>query len=343
MKFKSFGTMVSIGIFALALGCVPQAEDSVVVYSAADREYAAPILAAFSRKAGVEVLPVFDVESTKTAGLVARLESEADRPRCDVFWNNEIMHTLRLDAAGLLEPVGWQVPVDWPANMRGSQGTWIGIGARARILIVNRELLPADGKRPDSVLDLANPEWKGQCVVAEPLFGTTATHFAVLKATLEPAVAEELFRSIRQNAIVVAGNKQVAQMVSSGQAAFGLTDTDDALVEMDAGLPVEIVFPDQGDGQSGTLMIPNTIAVIRGGPHPTAARALANFLISEDTEGRLAMGVSGQFPVRPDHPQTSRAIRGQNIRWMDADFEAAAAVWPELSDALRSMFRGPSL
>lgn len=320
-------------------GCRIRLEDSVVVYSAADREYAEPILAGFTRRnEGVDIAPVFDVESTKTVGLVTRIESEASRPRCDVFWNNEIMHTLRLQEAGLLQPIAWQVPGDWPSDMRSSDSTWLGIAARARILLVNREILPPDSERPNSVMDLANPKWQKRCAVAEPQFGTTATHFALLRVILGEEKANQFFEDVKKNAVVVAGNKQVAQLVSSGQVAFGLTDTDDALIEIDSGLPVDIVFPDQGEGQLGAIRIPNTISVLRGAPHPQAAVALANYLIAEDTEGRLAMGPSGQFPVRPKHPQESRALKGQSVRWMKSDFAAAAAIWPALSKSLSNIF-----
>ncbi len=321
-------------------GCVPRTEDAVILYSAADREYASPILAGFSRRqTDVEVVPVFDVESTKTVGLITKIEAEASRPKCDLFWNNEIMHTLRLEKAGLLQPITWSVPANWPADMRSPSGTWLGIAARARILIVNREALPDEASRPTSVLDLADPKWKDRCAVAEPLFGTTATHFTLLEKQLGAAEARRFFEAVKENAVVVSGNKQVAQMVSSGQCAFGLTDTDDALIEIDSGLPVDIVFPDQGDDQMGAIRIPNTLAVIKGSPHPVAAKLLANYLASEDTEGRLAMGASGQFPLRPDHPQQSRATAGKEVKWAKVDFHAAADRWPDLSDELRQLFR----
>jgi iron(III) transport system substrate-binding protein len=122
-----------------------------------------------------------------------------------------------------------------------------------------------------------------------------------------------------------------------------LTDTDDALIEMDAGMPVEIIFPDQQSGQLGALRIPNTVAVLNNSPHPVAAAKLANFLVSEDTEGRLAMGSSGQIPIRPEHQQESRAQvdkQGKRVmvRWMKVDFSAAAQRWPEASKQLEAIF-----
>lgn len=324
---------------SLLTACVPRSENSVVIYSAADREYAQPILAGFNRRhTGIEVIPQFDVESTKTVGLVTRIESESTRPRCDVFWNNEIMHTLRLEKAGLLQPIAWDVPATWPKDMRSSQQNWLGIAARARVLLVNRELLSDPELWPKSIEDLGRADWQGRCGVALPLFGTTATHFAVLHARLGHDNATKLFQAIKNNAVVLAGNKQVAQAVSSGQLAFGLTDTDDALVEIDAGLPVEIVYPDQHTDGMGALRIPNTIAVLAGCPHPVAAAQLANYLASEDTEARLAMGASGQFPLRPGHTQVSRAQEGMHVRWMNVDFQAAADDWPQLADELRALF-----
>lgn len=321
-------------------GCVPRSEDAVVVYSAADREFAQPILSAFERRqAATQVAVQFDVESTKTVGLVTRIESEAQRPRADVFWNNEIMHTLRLEQAGLLQSIRWDIPADWPASMRSANGNWVGFAARARVLLINRQRLPDEQSRPNSVLDLADPRWQQQCGVALPLFGTTATHFTVLRQLLGAEQADQWFQSVKQNAVVLSGNKQVAQAVSSGQLAFGLTDTDDALIEIDAGLPVEIIYPDQHPDQWGALRIPNTVAVLAGAPHPTAAKQLANYLVSDDTEGRLAMGSSGQFPVRPGHTQQSRAQGESLVRWMEADFQQAATGWSEASDKLRAIFR----
>ena len=206
------------------------------------------------------------------------------------------------------------------------------------MLLVNRELLPASGERPTSVLDLANPQWKDTCGVASPLFGTTATHFTVLADQLGAEKAMEFFALVKQNAVVLAGNKQVAQAVSAGHLAFGLTDTDDALIEIDNGLPVEIIFPDQKPDQLGTLMIPNTVAILKHAPHPVAAQSFANFLLSEDTEGRLAMGSSGQFPIRPDHPQKSRANPKSPMRSMQVDFEKAAQLWPTVASQLSDIF-----
>lgn len=327
-------------VVLLFAGCVPRAENEVVLYSAADREVATPIVAAFQRRhEKTTVAATYDVESTKTVGLVTRIENEAQQPRCDLFWNNEIMHTLRLDKAGLLDATSWDVPSDWPKAMRSPRRTWIAFAARARVLLVNRQLLPDESQWPRSVNALADPRWQQKCAVAVPLFGTTATHFAVLHAKLGQQKAAEFFQQVKANAVVLSGNKQVAQAVSSGQVAFGLTDTDDALIEIDSGLPVVIVFPDQEPSEPGTLLIPNTLAVIKRCKHPVAAKELGNYLLSEDIEGRLAMGPGGNIPIRPSHPEKSRATPPAGTRYMDVDFTKAAEDWEAASAQLREVFR----
>ena len=92
-------------MLALLAGCLSQADREVVVYTALDAPFSQPILDSFEQKTGIRVRAKFDVESTKTVGLANAILAEAERPRCDVFWNNEILNTLRLKRKGLLAPL----------------------------------------------------------------------------------------------------------------------------------------------------------------------------------------------------------------------------------------------
>lgn len=335
---QRFTFWTALAAIVLATGCVPKAENEVVIYSALDQEFAAPILSAFSRSAEKEIKPLakFDVESTKTVGLVNRLISEKDRVVCDVFWNNEILHTVRLQKMGLLQPHKWNVPDDWPAI--ASDNTWCGFAARARVIVVNTNQLPDKTEWPNSVMDLIDPQWKDRCGIAKPLFGTTATHAAVLDTQMGREKSEAFFQDVANNAQVMSGNKQVALSVALGKLAWGLTDTDDALIELEAGLPVAIVFPDQLPSQLGTLRIPNTIAILKGAPHPVAAAKLANYLVSPETEDRLAMGDSSQIPMFREVQTEPRVLPQEGVRWMDVDFEAAAENWESTAEMLERIF-----
>ncbi|MCM2373303.1 extracellular solute-binding protein [Rhodopirellula sp. ICT_H3.1] len=325
-----FAFMLSAVALTVTLcGCVPRTEEDVVVYSALDEEFAYPILEAFERSVDYEtsVVSKFDVESTKTVGLVNQILAEKDSPRCDVFWNNEIMHTVRLQKRGLLQRHDWPVPTDWPRDMISSDSTWCGFAARARVLLVNTKLLESDEQYPQSVNELLDPKWKDNCAMARPLFGTTATHWAVLRERLGDEIALEQLQTIADNALILSGNKQVAQAVSAGRVAWGLTDTDDAMIEKELGYPVEIVFPDQLPDQAGTLRIPNTLAVLKNAPHPVAAHRLVNYLIAPQTEDRLAMGPGSQMPISKESKFPPAVLPDKPIRWMRVDFEKAAENW----------------
>ena len=123
--------------------------------------------------------------------------------------------------------------------------------------------------------------------------------------------------------------------VGRGELDWGLTDTDDAIIEKESGLPVEIVFPDQDETDFGTLFIPNTISVLQKAPNPTAAAVLADFLVSEKAESRLTMGNSAQFPVWPDAKIKSRLGGTKEPRWANVDFEIAAEDWAKVMESLK--------
>ena len=322
----------------LLAGCLTSADNEVVVYCALDKEFSQPILEDIGDELDLTVLPKFDQESNKTVSLVTSIINEQSRPRCDVFWNNEILHTLRLEQLGLLETFRSDQADRFPRSFVSTNNQWHGFAARARVLIVNTELLPETGSRPDSVQDLVNPEWKSRCAVAKPFFGTTATHAAVLFATMGHDEATDFFRRLYENAAIEGGNRQVARKVANGQYAFGLTDTDDAMIEIERGSPVAIVFPDQQHNQSGALLIPNTLAIIRGAPNVARAKALVDRLLAGDIEQRLSDGPSAQIPLGTGVDVESRLVEMADLKKMEVDFEAAALVWPKSQEALLEIF-----
>ncbi len=318
----------------LLLACRPAAKEEVVVYTALDQEFSEKHFNDYRDQTGVQVVPKFDTEANKTVGLTESLLAEKDRPRCDVFWNNEILNTLRLRKEGLLAAYHPASEDQYPAAFRSADGTWFGFAARARILLVNTDLL-AEGKRPSSIFDLADETWQGKGGYAKPLFGTTATHAAVLFAELGQERAQEFFTQLEANAKMYPGNKQVAQAVSSGEIAFGLTDTDDAIVEIESGRPVAIVYPDQGEDQLGTLFIPNTLAIIQGGPNPEAAKKLVDYLYSMEVEEALARGPSAQIPLNTESTFQPRVETPQTVKAMEVDWEASADQWDSAAKFLR--------
>jgi len=145
---------------------------------------------------------------------------------------------------------------------------------------------------------MAHPDWAGKLAVADPRFGTTTGHVAamyVLWGEAEyVAFLERLARTT--GGLLMDGNATVARRVGSGEMLIGATDTDDVYARQGRGEPVAMVYPDMGDG--GTLLIPNSVALIAGAPRPEAAKRLIDFLTSEQTERLLARSESRNYPVR---------------------------------------------
>src|SRR5262249_32669328 len=95
--------IVAIAGALILTGC-QGSERRVVLYCAQDREFAEDILAEFTQQTKLAVAAKYDTENDKSVSLYFEITHEKDRPRCDVFWNNEILSTIRLQKQGLLVP-----------------------------------------------------------------------------------------------------------------------------------------------------------------------------------------------------------------------------------------------
>lgn len=260
---------------------------TVVIYTSQDQVYAEPILREFTRETGIEVRPLYDSEAVKTVGLVNRLLAESSNPQCDVFWNNEALRTQQLANRDLVRE-------------------WKSVGFRSRRLVFNTNLLSL-ATAPRTFLELTNARWRGKVALAYPLFGTTATHFIALRQQMEPEAWITWCRALQENGpMILDGNSTVVKQVGRGEAWVGMTDSDDIAAGQREGLPIMAVplSPD-------SLLIPNTIALMRSSPNPGPASELANYLARADIVQRLvaAGALEGAHPnasmtptISPDWP-----------------------------------------
>lgn len=318
-KIKKLIFLLLWAIFAIA--CSNQEKTQVVVYTSVDQNFSEPILALFEQQSGIEVLPVYDVEATKTTGLVNRLIAEKSNPQADVFWNGEFTQTLLLKDENVLAPYDSPSAEGIPAKYIDPEFYWTGFAGRGRVILVNTDLL-APEDYPASIFDLLDTKWPAEQIgIAYPLFGTTATHTAALYALWGQDTALEFFEQLQIRDIqVVDGNSVVRDMVAEGQLAFGLTDTDDACGAIQRQAPVEIIFPDQGDGEIGTLIIPNTVALIAGGPNPENGQHFIDFILSTETAGALIEAEWSQLTVRPNEV-TSSCLENPQVKGMPVSLD----------------------
>jgi iron(III) transport system substrate-binding protein len=292
----------------LAVSCQSRSED-VVVYTSVDDIYAKQIFDAFTQETGIRVLPVFDTEEAKTLGLVHRILAERGHPQGDVFWSGDCARSALLKKEGALESYRIPSADGIGPRWRDAEHAWTGFGARARVIVYNTKKIK---EPPGSVEELANPKWKGRIAVANPLFGTTAAHVAALAQTRGEEAVLKLFAALRANDVrFVGGNSHVRDLVARGDCDAGLTDTDDVWIGKERGDPIEMTYPDQGAG--GTLVIPNSAALLKGAPHGANAKKFLDWLLRPETEVLLSKGPSHQMPLRG--PGEMDRIRAINVDW----------------------------
>ncbi|MBI3202839.1 MAG: extracellular solute-binding protein [Myxococcales bacterium] len=321
---------VALGAAVLNGGCRRATPNQVVVYTSVDQVFSEPVFRTFERR-GTQIRSLFDTEETKSTGVLNRLLTEAPNPQADVFWSGDPMRALVLVEKGLVERYIAPNASAIPEQFRAADGAWTGFAARARVILVNRNRV-ATGDAPRSIRDLASPQFKGQCAMANPLYGTTTMHVAALFAAWGDADAKAFLQAVKSNGVRIASsNGEVKRLVASGEAAIGLTDTDDAHEALEAKAPVDVVWPDQ-EGL-GTLVMPTVVVLVKGGPHPDAGRRLIDFLLSAEVERRMAEKAA-HMPLRGD--VTVPGVRRiAEVRAMQVDYQRVAAEMQRIQPWLR--------
>jgi iron(III) transport system substrate-binding protein len=320
-----------LALLALALLACKSSAREVVVYTSVDQPFSQPVFEAFEHKTGIKVRAVYDTEETKSTGVVNRLIAEAATPQADVFWSNDPVRPFLLIDRKLVVPYTSPSAAGIPATFKAADGTWTGIAARARVLLVNTTKVPAD-QRPRSIRDLADARWKGQTAIANPLFGTTTMHVAALFAAWGDAKANELLAALQANDIkVAASNGEVKRLVVAGEVAFGLTDIDDASEAVADKAPVDIVYLDQ-DGE-GTPVMP-TVVVLLAGPHADTGKELVDYLLSADTETQLT--ASAHMPLRSDAVAPPGMKKVSELKAFPIDYAKTATTMERIQPILRT-------
>lgn len=284
---------------------------TVVVYCAHDSVFADSILKAFEEKTGIRVQVRYDEEASKSLGLTNLLIAEKDQPRCDVFWNNQTLGTIRLKREGLLAACNPTLLERIPARFKDPEHQWAGFAARLRVFIINTDQMPATD---DAIQVALAADSLRSVAIAVPLFGTTLSHYSVLCDQMGLDQVKAWHLSMHDRGIREArGNGAVKDLVAEGVCALGFTDTDDVFAAIDAGKPVEMRPVRLSSGQ--TICLPNSVAMIRNCPHPEHATKLIEYLISANVELALARSASRQIPLGPVDSTLLPAEVRQLMEW----------------------------
>ena len=220
-----------------------------------------------------------------------------------------------------------------PETFRDPGGYWTGFAARARVLIVRRGSTP----QPDSITSYTDPRWRGKTVIVNPLFGTTTTQIAALFVLWGDERARAFMQKVHDSAVKISpSNGDSADLVARGEFVFSLVDSDDVVNRMKQSQPVEMVYPDQGADEIGCFIVPNAAVLIAGAPHPESGKKLMDYMLSKETERKLAFSDAAQIPLHPGVPPPPGLKPIDSIKTMKADYSEIAAKLQAIQPFLKS-------
>ena len=130
-------------------------------------------------------------------------------------------------------------------------------------------------------------------------------------------------------------NGESADFVASGQVDFALVDGDDAVSRKKQGKAVEMIYPDQDASGLGILILPNAVALINGGPNSGNGKKLIDYLLSSQTERKLAFADCAQIPLHSGVETPPEMRRIEDIKTMRVGYTDLALKMEEIQPFLK--------
>jgi iron(III) transport system substrate-binding protein len=323
--------------------CSKPKSSRVVVYCAQDREFAEELFAGYQQALGVEVAARYDSEAAKSVGLAEDLVREKDRPRCDLWWNNEPLQTIRLARLGLLAPLPRNtLPAAFPDWASDTERRYQGFAARARVVVTHT---PSAKTPVTSIFDLLRPEYRGRAAIASRCSARRRPQAACLADVLGLGGGAALLCRPQGERGRGPGGQQAGRRGGGGWPVRPRPDRHRRRADRtQAGPAVGIVFPDREPHAEhprlGTLYLPNTIAWSATGRTPTRPpswpatcsrrRSRRGWRRPAATRSRCAPGVKATLP-----PEIVTPDRGRPMR---VDFARAAGHAEAVQSFLRELF-----
>jgi iron(III) transport system substrate-binding protein len=97
-----------------------------------------------------------------------------------------------------------------------------------------------------------------------------------------------------------------------------------------------MVYPDQGENGIGCFIVPNAAVFIKGAPHPAAAGRLIDYLLSRETERKLAFADCAQIPLHPGVQTPPELKPIKDIKVMGVNYAEVAGKMIEIQPFLRA-------
>ncbi len=274
------------------------AADKLTVYSGRAERLIKPVLDAFTAKTGIHIALL----SSGTTELVNRMKAEGDRSPADVFIANdagslEIAHT-----AGLLRSLNMrEIERAIPSQFRAADNSWIGLSGRFWIIVYNTSLIKPD--QITSLLDLADPVWKGKVAIPNAGSEYLQAGVSVIRASLGDHVTKTFLEGLRDNAgtQVYQKSSQIVDAVAKGQVALGIVNHYYVFRHLatQPAAPLGVLMPDQQEGGMGAIMNVAGIGILKHTPRIEHATRLVEFLVSQ-TGQKMFADLDKEYPLHPE-------------------------------------------
>jgi iron(III) transport system substrate-binding protein len=285
--------LVGAGCGSVLLG----SGSGLTLYNAQHEQATDGLVAAFTKQTGIKVRVVNNDEDT----LTAQIEQEGSRSPADVFYAENSNWLQQLDDAGLLAPIDPAILAEVPAADNASNGRWLGISARVSAIVYNTsKLKPSD--LPHSILDLADPQWKGKFELAPsetdfwPLISSVqrAEGQAATLAWLKGLKANAKSTNVPDNETLTSDvNQGTTDLAVINHYYFYRLQSEVGKGSMHAALAYF------APGDSGYVKNISGAAVLKSSKHQAAAQRFLQFLAGPTGQQVLAQGSSYEYPLHP--------------------------------------------
>jgi len=278
-----------------ATGCSGDDGPSIVVYNAQHEQLLEEIAPKFTDKTGIEV----ELRNGSDPELAAQLMQEGDASPADVFLTENSPAMSAVEGAGLFAPLNEAAVEPIPAQYRPESGDWTGFVARSTVLVYNTSMVD-EADLPDSIMDLAEPEYAGMIS-----FSPTGADFqAIVAAVLDlegEEATQEWLDGLKANGTTYDGNNVVLESVNAGESAIGIIyhyywyrDQAEAGDNSDN---TELSF--FGNQDPGAFLSISGAGVLAASDNPDEAQQFVAYLTSEEGQQALADSYALEYPLNP--------------------------------------------
>jgi iron(III) transport system substrate-binding protein len=268
-------------------------EAELNIYSWRREDLFKPVVDAFTAKTGVKVNVKYGSGELASAAI-----EEKGNPRADLLVGSDAATAENLRLQGVLAPSN-AVGIDKiPAEFRATDGSWVGLSARTRIIQYNKTLVK-ESDLPKSIFELTDPKWKGKVAMHNSGDASLIPQITAIRLLKGEETARKFLKDMLANDVkILKSSTDIRKAVGKGEVALGFTNHYYYHLELQDGSPVGIIYPDQGANDLGAFVNAACVSFINGAKNPNAARAFIEFMVSNDAQKIFAEN-NFEYPLLP--------------------------------------------